>query len=737
MLRAPPPQWPIRPPSPARRALCAPADSVPATRERNRFLRRAFGASDSAIGRLVEQKLAAASAWVPPVRVYPSPAAAARARAQARYRARRQVGFDLVWARFGAAVPDWRPMLDLLKRLTPRHCDRPVIAAVRLVLPRPWELAVGSREIEFLDPATGLAARLRLSTEHHNPAAIVLRGQPSLLAKAADQLLAACGQVQVFQLGDVAASDYRTRRLWPAIEEAPQDPDRALAPKLATSIWVHQERQTGWRDDPYEATPRPATWTRRSLEHYVADLVSRRLRPHLAMRYYGRLVDTDGIRVRLILEAVADPAARPSLGPAVIKMAMAFMAHRGGHRAAASRLLALAEQAGLPMDSDLYNILLHGYVTKADAAFFHRLLLKMEADYFQANPQTWLLFLQLVQRDEPRRQIMAAMFELGLLQEPAARRAVAAIMAAHDAHAAFTASRSVDDFLADQGHRYGDDWFTVAALPPILDQFFAFHEPGPDRLALLRRLVQSRPAADGAQIGLESVNCILAHCRAASDWPTALWALSLLPSSPGPETEPDTVTYLLLLRLAVASRQPRALSLIFFYAVLGRKLRLPARRLLASVLLGRHRDRFWARARARPPIFSSAMARTLKTNKTGHDGDADPVVAAEWIILDACQGCVPSQPLVDALAQVLPTVDQDEPALQPPPAAHRRRARQPVTVQLEDAAAKDKLRLVHLEAPFDSPTMIRDWVRDRGAADSAAATDSKELAATAASSAPL
>ncbi|KND86353.1 hypothetical protein TOPH_08996 [Tolypocladium ophioglossoides CBS 100239] len=672
---------------------------------RNQLLRDAFRVDTAATREAVEQKLS--SPFVPVARDYPSPIAARQSMAQSRKIARVQVGFDIIWRQFGSGTPDWADTFNLLKRMTPKRSEGPNMTAVRIVLPKSWDLAVGNHKIEFVDSTTGVAAKLRVSADHQNPSAIVLRGQSSVLAKAADELIAACKDVEVFRLGEVAAFDYEVKRLWPAIEDAPDGGSSLPADKL-DNIWVHKELQTYWIDKPYEQTPRPKWWTKETFESYITALVCGRLRPHLAMPFYrqvrkdGNLIDTDGIRVGLILRTFEDPSARDCVTPSVLKMAMAFMAHRGGHRASADRLFTQAEEWGLPMDTDAFNVMLDGYVAKRDVAFFHKFLQKMEARYFHPNARTWLLFLKLVQRDDERRQIIVAMYELGLFEDPATRRGIAGIMAGYDSYAAFTAGKKLDMFMADQTMRYGEDWFTVGASNRILKEFLHFHGKEHSRFADFKGLIE-RQSEDGRKVDISTINLILEHCAAARDWDTAMWALSRLPQF---ECEPDHRTYQLLISLACNARSPNALGVAFFYGVLDRKLRQSARKAMQRVLLGQHPNPFWTETR--PKIISNKMSKALEESKVG--STTTVVAGVEWAILSACDGYKPAKPLAAALDVAFRTMDQPMHQQMKDPGRETKDAQvRDFAVKLEDPPGKRPRMTVHLDARFRPETMVRSW----------------------------
>lgn len=672
---------------------------------RNAFLRGAFRDQSPVIQAAVDKKRN--SPYVPTARDYPLPSAMKASKHLSQKIARVQVGFDLIWKHFGGRVPEWSETFSLLKQMTPKRSETPNMAAVRVVLPSSWDMSVGNKRIEFVDATTGLATKLRVSADHQNPSAIVLRGENAVLAKAADELIRACPDVEIFKLGDVATFDYNAKRLWPAIENA-QDGGLSIPPGNKDNVWMHREMDTFWVDRPYEQTPKPTWWTKESFEAYIMALVCGRLRPHLAMKYYkqprenGKLIDTDGIRIKLIINAFEDPSAREYITPSVLKMAIAFMSQKGGHRASAERLFTLAEEWGLPMDTEIFNVILGGYVAKRDVAFFHKFLQKMETRYFYPNARTWLHFLTLVQRDDERRQVIAAMYEIGLFDDPATRRGIAEVMASNDSYAAFKAGKPLDVFLADQAMRYGEDWFTAGALHSILKEFFWFHEPSHPDFSSFKTLLLHQPS-DGRKMGVvTTANHILECCIDRKDWPTALWALSHISNH---AREPNHRTYTLLTALAIHSKAPSSLGLIFFYATLDRKLRRTPRKSMQLVMLRRLLSNFPVR------IFSKVMGRRLKACNASKEHSV--VAGAEWAILQACDGYKPVKSLGAALEITWRTMDQPLQRISQSP--HPEESRQQLlshdyAVKLRDPSGQRPPMTVHLDAAFDPETMLRDWV---------------------------
>ncbi|KAL5091778.1 hypothetical protein Trisim1_002592 [Trichoderma cf. simile WF8] len=680
---------------------------------RNRMFRQAFQDNSEARREDVERKLT--SPYVPTVRDYPSAHAAEESKVHALQVARVQTAFDVIWRHFGqAAMPDWSETFNLLKRMMTKRSEPSSMAAMRIVLPKSWKLELESKKIEFVDSTTGLLAKLRVSSDHQDPSAIILRGKSSVLANAAEELVAACKDVEVYRLGEVAAFGYEEKRLWPAIEDAADGGSFIPEDKL-DNIWVHQEHQTYWIDTPYEQTPKPEQWTLENLDLYITILVCGRLRPHLALRYYARpekdgtFVDTDGIRIKLIMDALTDDGARACITPSILKMAMSFMAHKGGHRADADRLLTLAEEWGIPLDTEVFNIMLEGYVTKRDVSFFHWLLRKMEQRYFQPNARTWLLFLELVEKEIERRQIIVAMYDLGLFQDPATRRGIARIMATHDAYVAFRSGKRLDAFMAEQKSRYGDDWFTADAMNSILTEFFRFHERDHRRYEEFRSLIEKQ-SEDGRKIGADTINLVLEKCLAYKDWDTAIWALTKMHES---GCEADALTYQYVIRLAIRMQLPHALGVAVFYAALEYKLRDLTRVILRRHLVDHVKDTFWLRHK--PKLLSKEMGRLLMNQKA--QGMSRVVSRVEWAINHVCKGYKPAKPLVELLDVAQRT--KDWPLIlrhRYPQSFQYEGADAPtddLAIRMESEATGGKSMNVHLNWHFDPKTMVQRWNEDK------------------------
>lgn len=560
---------------------------------------------------------------------------------------RRQVGHAIVWNQFYKKPPTWRDSLSQLNRTTPKESERPEMSAVRIVLPTSWSVEVKNLNLEYVDSVTGVLQRLRASPDK-GPSSIILRGKSTILSKAVNDIIKHCDQAKVYELGSVAASDYKTKQLWPTIETGPDDGAATLEGNNE-SIWLHKEPKQFDITQPYEKILRPEEWTQENFTAYITTLCYSRVPSHLAIKFYGerkrngRYIDTEGVRIGLITSAFENPQAQQFITAPLLKMALSLMAFKGGHRAEANKIFLLGEKLGVPMDTDTYNIMLEGYVAKRDPAFFYGFLRKMEANCFYPNITTWLLFLRLVRGVAERKQIIVAMYELGMLQHAATRRGIANIMASADAYRAFKAGKTLDQFLADQKVRYGKDWLSAGAVNGIMTELLRFDRAQDPRIDDCKRLIEIQTQA-GLPIELTTINLILRQASKRAKWKTALWAVSLFKEA---RREPNADSYTFLIKLAIKAKSPHSLGTIYFYGVLNRKLKMAARTKLSRVLLRLHEDAFWHNWEFQPNIFPKDVIPDLLNNKVSNPRLV--MSRIERAILDMWEGYTTTQPFAYSL----------------------------------------------------------------------------------------
>lgn len=693
---------------------------------RNSEIRHAFRDWNDEISQTLEDVLD--SAYIPPARQYPTAEATALSLQRARRIARIRVGHEILARKGGSARSrGGQDTFNLLKRMTQPRGEKSAMHAMRIVLPKSLGFDIdNSKSVGFVESTTGLGRNLRMTSDRDNATAVVLRGESAALAKAADELIKACRDVQIFKLGEVTTLDYAAKRLWPMIEGA-EDGDSIVPSNKMENVWLHKEQEEYWVDSAYEKTPRPAEWTKASFDTFITALIYGRLKPELAMSIYRRrFFDTDGVRVRMIMDAFEDPETRAYITAPVLKIALQFISTRGGHRASAERLLAQAERWGVPLDTDVYNILLDSYVHTHDVRYFHKLLIKMRERCFYPNARTWLIFLGLVQRDDMRRQVESAMFDLGFFQDPGTRRSVSVMMAGFHAYEAFRAGQPLRVFLDKNIQRFGPEWLTVDTANATLREFFLFHQKSDtSRRYHDYRILVDRLCEDNGKLDISTVNIVLEHCAQpyVQDWESALWVLDRMIASGEGEAvirkrgplAPNRDSYYNIIKLCMSTHSSAALGATIFYAIKNRQLVGFARKSVSRTVIGKDEDVFWCERK--PRMLSRAMADMLRSNPVSEKAHA--VAGLEFAVLEGTKGYIPAVELVDVLRKALDLDRQHEraaaAAAATTPLATREGAEAnvatvdgAVTISLLDVTKEQRAGIkVRLDATFDTRRMVR------------------------------
>lgn len=648
------------------------ADKIPETNDpkyiRNLKFRQAYQDARRTSRNKNDPRLITAlnSPYVPAALRYPSPHATRRSENRANWAARMIMGQDAVWQRslqesrnhsnhFLSEPLPWHVILSDLKATTPQRSGERQVSALRIRLPDSWDLSLpDNKMVDFIDSSTGIESKLRALPDHKGGSTVVLRGWRETLAKAADELVALCKDVQIFELGEVASLDYENKQLWPKIQGA-QDDGMSIETHMMDKVWAHRDDVEEPLEMRYEDIPTPDRWTSEELGRYVTKLAHSPIKTDLALALYSHLgderqhrrgaskgthyVDTDGVRVKLMFAVLTAPANKSLVNISMFKTAMACMGSRGGHRASASKLLAYAEEIGLPVDTETYNIMLQSYMKNREARFFYRLLRRMRARFIKPNEQTWLLFMQLLQKAEHRNLVSVALWQNEMFGATAVRRSVASIMARHDAYTAFRGRQSLAAFLESRHTRYGKDWFTTGAMRDILEEYLGFHDDQPFEVKQKDiSLLLNRQLDDGDVVKTEDINIILNHCVDSHDWQLGSWAFGLLHQY---GCQPDKMTYEYMIQLAINAKRPRALGLIFFYVFAERKHTHRSRLFMSTIVKGLHDDLFWHNYQ--PHMFNAATMESLAPA----DGfySLRPAQVIETIRDHICEGYVPAQSL--------------------------------------------------------------------------------------------
>lgn len=650
---------------------------------------------------LIQEKLA--SPFAPQALNYPS-ALSRRANLDSVHKAAKKlVAQDKLWAmhlpedHFVLQRLDWNHIFGLLKDMTLKQPDGD-LATMRFVLPENVSFDFEQRRLEFVDSATGQTSRLRASGDRANPTGVILRGPRKALAKVADELIQVSQEVQVFELGDVTTQDYVTTQLWPATDNSVEE-DEPNSDDGKDSLWLNTEPTKPTTERRVEHMLIPVHWSVDGLSSFIKNVIYTHLPPRLDPTLHSDLIqqigegalDRNAVKARLIMKVLTDPSATQFITVHTLKMSMAFLTRRGGYIADADRLLSFAEERGLPMDTEFFNILLEGYASNLDYRHFYKLLSKMKSRFFRPNARTWLLFLRLVQGNSERQRIVAAMYDLGLFKDPETRRGIGSVFAQREAHLAFkTGGVNIQQFMDILATTYGSDWRTQETLSCILKEYLHVMGKGL-QISQLELLLQQQPD-DGRPLDARFFNDILEHCQATRDWNLAIWTLQQMTRR---GVMPDEKSYDHLIRMAVWTKRQRTLGAVLFQAILDQSVTSEIRWMLADLIQGRHNKVFW---RTRQPlVFTRAMLldMSLRRNLSGHDPWHDMVQC----ILSECGDLVPGQSLAETIGQAL-RIDNFE-------FKYQQRLNRPVTFKLKHPDGISPGRTLSLQHSSDeSPTIL-------------------------------
>ncbi|CAH0052680.1 unnamed protein product [Clonostachys solani] len=604
---------------------------------------------------LIQEKLA--SPFAPQALNYPSALSRRVNLDSVHMAAKKLVAQDKLWAmhlpddHFVLQRLNWNHIFGLLKAMTSKQSDGD-LATMRFVLPENVSFDFEHRRLEFVDSTTGQTSRLRASGDRANPTGVILRGPRKALAKVADELIQVSKDVQVFELGEVTTQDYVTTQLWPATNNSVKD-DKTSSDAGKDSLWLNTEPTKPTAELRVEHMLIPVHWSVDGLSSFIKNVIYTHLPPRLDPTLHSDLIkqigdgalDRNAVKARLIMKVLTDPSATPFITAHTLEMSMVFLTRRGGYIADADRLLSFAEERGLPMGTEFFNILLEGYASNLDYRHFHKLLSKMNSRFFKPNARTWLLFLRLVQGNSERQQIVAAMYDLGLFEDPETRRGIGSVFAQREAHLAFkTGGVNIQQFMDILATTYGSDWRTQETLSCILKEYLHVIGKGL-QISQLELLLQKQPD-DGRPLDVRFFNDILEHCQHTRHWNLAIWTLQQMNKR---GLMPDEKSYDHLFRMAVWTKRQRTLGAVLFQAILDQSITSEMRSMLADLIQGRYGKVFW---RTRQPlVFNRAMLldMSLRRNLSSHDLWHDMVQC----ILSECGDLVPGQSLAETIDQAL------------------------------------------------------------------------------------
>lgn len=538
---------------------------------------------------------------------------------------------------------DWRTVLQLLLDAGPTHTN--AVKEVKIFIPSEsvkllfadgpnnvYNIRSRTRCDMTLYPDTWAPPPLLgngeegFRSDHEGPAqdcgndegaSIILSGQPTAVTAAVDDLLKVTKRVTVARSHDNAetlvASGQTTGT--PSTGEPQQD----VAPPVGP-IKI-RDYPDSVRRNPYLLTkradqiPRPKEWTTETFMQYVAALVMGRPSPSAARTLYrdgGRHKD---LVVQQLLAAFDDPGAAAAVSSPSLKIALTYLVRSGESLVPhAQRVFNRVTALGLPISTDVYNLMAETAVKAKNILAFQSTIRLMITRGHQPDLRTWILFLRMTEAEEVRRYIMQAMHTKNFFADVGAVISVSNEMAEHDAYRAIQLNQDLDTFLAAQRELYGPEWrLTKNAANKMLG---VFGREG--RFAECKQILDIMFATrrDTWPNNL-TLNTVLHHCKHQNKLREAIEIVQLFDKQN--HNVADFVTYHLLLEMARRKKMPHVTTVVWRYAHLvdatNYRIRNRGLALLSggaeAEMLTRRISGFWADNATKPKCTRAGFVENL------------------------------------------------------------------------------------------------------------------------------
>ncbi len=461
---------------------------------------------------------------------------------------------------------DWRAILDLLIKWTPEftaHRD-----AIKVTIPR------DSLQLLLSDSQRNLwniKSRVRrCSITLYQPPEqanadpyIMLGGPPTAMTAAVTEILSVTSKARVLNLPGSGSTGPQGGR--PFSDAAPS----VTVTDIGVSVTPILKHKTPVPHKPYnlkmraDRIPRPREWTFETFEQYVAALVMGSLPPGLSDKLY-RGIRGDSHQDAVVAQlraAFDDPAASAAVSSPAFKLALSYLTQDGetfvGH---AQALFDRAMTLGLPMDTEVFNMMANTATKSKNLLAFKVKIDLMLARNLKPDTQTWLLFLRIIEAEEVRRYILQSMFTKGLLSNPHAVNSVAAAMGEQDAYRAVQLGQDTDSFLAGLRELYGPEWRLTRTAANKYLNILARHGKFDD----LKKLLRHMWANPDSKPDTMSLNTILARCKYQRKVLFAVEVIRMFDEQ-GP-TVANQHTMQLLLELARHTSRPHLFGAVWRYA---------------------------------------------------------------------------------------------------------------------------------------------------------------------------
>ncbi|KAL2757924.1 hypothetical protein ACRALDRAFT_2040246 [Sodiomyces alcalophilus JCM 7366] len=478
----------------------------------------------------------------------------------------------------GSQPADWRKILQTLRHETVRPtwktpsqsktllatdevADKLLYDVDRTI----WDIGEKTEcQITMWKPPAGTLAPSRYST------VVVLSGSDRAIHFAGAEIASITSRTESYVVptpGDTSAHSSGSGPL--AVPSSPaEQPSDGIAGPIWSSDKTFQRPGRVPRFTIYhrfEDYPQPRQWTPRALLAYIEALTKAQMPRDTAVSLYGSVWNAEKVVLGLIKDVFHLDEAQSSLSTRALKTALRFIQPFGMiYRPSTRELLKRAEDVGLPLDTEVFNILLEGNVKVRDLRNFGVVLDRMLAARFHPNLRTWDLLLRIVEDTTVHEHIIREMERCNLLNDPRATRVVATKLVLRDLDRARRDWKGARAFLAEQDTRYGRGWMTKTAMHKLLNELGRL-----GKFASCLELLDEVMARNAIKPNITTLNIILAHARVQREPAVAVAALYRFHKLGVPL---DESSYTRLFGLAVQLRKPNAMGLIWRLACLDRKV---------------------------------------------------------------------------------------------------------------------------------------------------------------------
>lgn len=388
---------------------------------------------------------------------------------------------------------------------------------------------------------------------------IMLRGQPTAISAAVDDILKVTKKVTIVKVQGINQTVLHDGQRSPPSAGAP------LSPAVTATTISHYQAPVPSR--PYtlnmraDRIPRPKEWTIATFQQYIGALTM--ARPHGSL---GRKLYADGEAhrntvVRQIFSVFDDPAASAAVSSPAFKLALSYLVRCGEtFLKDAQALFDRVTSLGLPMDTEVYNLMAETAVISKNLLAFECTISQMVLHGHKPDLRTWLLFLRIIEAEEVRRYILQAMDTKNFFSHPGAATRVATEMADHDVYRAIQLGQDVDTFVTGLRGLYGPNWrLNTRAANRYLDVFGRY-----SKFDESKQLLEYMFATERGKPNAVTLNTIITHCKKQNKILLALDFIRMFDEQ-GCNVA-DGVTFHLLFECARRTKKPHLLGAIWRYA---------------------------------------------------------------------------------------------------------------------------------------------------------------------------